>query len=76
MAAMTDANHGQYLTPSQVARMLHVSPKTVSRWANQGFLPCLVTLGGHRRFLREDVDDVLRHMAGEQEAAPARPPDS
>jgi excisionase family DNA binding protein len=45
--------------------MLHVSPKTVSRWATQGFLPCLVTLGGHRRFRRADVDEVLRQMEGE-----------
>ena len=45
--------------------MLHVSPKTVSRWATQGFLPCLVTLGGHRRFRRADVDEVLHQMEGE-----------
>ena len=67
---MSDAQESQYLTPSQVAGMLHVSPKTVSRWAIQGFLPCLVTLGGHRRFLREDVDEVLRQMAGEQVPEP------
>ena len=53
-----------YLTPGEVARVLHVSPKTVSRWASQGLLPCLVTLGGHRRFRREDVEQVARHMAG------------
>ena len=63
---MSDAHESEYLTPSQVAGMLHVSPKTVRRWATQGFLPCLVTLGGHRRFLREDVDEVLRKMAGER----------
>ena len=50
--------------------MLHVSPKTVSRWASQGFLPCLVTLGGHRRFLRRDVDEVLRQMTGEDLPVP------
>lgn len=74
---MSDAQENQYLTPSQVAAMLHVSPKTVSRWAIQGFLPCLVTLGGHRRFLRGDVDEVLRQMAGEQmPATGARPSDA
>jgi excisionase family DNA binding protein len=41
-----------------------VSPKTVSRWATQGYLPCLVTLGGHRRFRREDIDDILRERGG------------
>lgn len=67
---MIDAHERQYLTPSEVAGMLHVSPKTVSRWASQGFLPCLVTLGGHRRFLRRDVDEVLRQMTGEDLPVP------
>lgn len=53
-----------YLTPAEVARVLHVSPKTISRWARHGMLPCLVTLGGHRRFSRVDVDQVARQMAG------------
>ena len=66
---MTVGNESQYLTPSQVAGMLHVSPKTVSRWATEGFLPCLFTLGGHRRFRRGDVDEILRQMAGEVPAA-------
>lgn len=43
-----------YLTPAQAARIFGVSPKTVARWANHGRIPCLVTLGGHRRF-RADV---------------------
>ncbi len=56
-----------YLGPGEVARILHVSPKTVSRWAAQGWLPCLVTLGGHRRFRREDVEEVAREMAAERQ---------
>ena len=67
---MSEAHESQYLTSSQVAGMLHVSPKTVNRWATHGFLPCLVTLGGHRRFLRADVLDVLRQMAGDQMPVP------
>ena len=67
---MADDTGSEYLTPSHVAGILHVSPKTVSRWANEGFLPCLVTLGGHRRFLRQDVQRILRQMAGEEQASP------
>lgn len=52
----------EYLTPSQVARMLHVSPKTVNRWADQGRIGCIVTLGGHRRFARSEVDLVAQAM--------------
>lgn len=53
----------EYLTPGQVARMLHVSPKTVNRWADQGRIGCIVTLGGHRRFARRDVTAVVEQMA-------------
>jgi excisionase family DNA binding protein len=52
-----------YVTPGEAARHLHVSPKTINRWANDGRIPCIVTLGGHRRFLREDVDAAVRQMS-------------
>ena len=39
-----------YIRTSEAARILRVSPKTVSRWAKDGKLPHVVTLGGHRRF--------------------------
>ena len=39
-----------YLRTAEVADILHVSPKTVSRWAKEGKLPFLRTLGGHRRY--------------------------
>jgi len=53
-----------YLTPGQVARMLHVSPKTVNRWAHEGRMAHIVTLGGHRRFPRQEVERVAAKMAG------------
>jgi excisionase family DNA binding protein len=54
----------EYLTPGEVARLLHVSPKTVNRWANEGRIPCIVTLGGHRRFHRDEIEKVSERMAG------------
>lgn len=39
--------------------MLSVSGRTVSRWADQGRLAHIVTLGGHRRFRRADVEKLL-----------------
>jgi excisionase family DNA binding protein len=39
-----------YIRTAQAAKILRVSPKTVSRWAKEGRLPHVVTLGGHRRF--------------------------
>ena len=53
----------EYLTPGEVARMLHVSPKTVNRWAHEGRIACIVTLGGHRRFQRDVVERIASQMA-------------
>jgi excisionase family DNA binding protein len=53
-----------YITPGEAARCLHVSPKTINRWANEGRIPCIVTLGGHRRFRRDDVAAALQQMGG------------
>ena len=38
------------LTPSEVAEMFRVNPKTVTRWARAGKISAIRTLGGHRRF--------------------------
>jgi excisionase family DNA binding protein len=51
-----------YLRTAEVADLLHVSRKTVSRWAKEGRLPFMKTLGGHRRYpeakIRELVDEL------------------
>jgi excisionase family DNA binding protein len=51
------------LTPSEVARLFAVDPKTVTRWAEQGRLASIRTPGKHRRFSRKQVEALLR---GEQ----------
>ena len=50
------------LTRSEVARILGVSPTTVTRWAREGRLACRVTLGGHHRFARTLIEDVQNKM--------------
>ncbi len=60
----SDANT-RYLTSGQSARLLNVSPKTVNRWAARGLLPCVVTMGGHRRFRQEDIEKAFRAMSGD-----------
>jgi excisionase family DNA binding protein len=52
----TSARPNHYLRASEAAMLLHVSPKTVSRWAREGKLGHVVTLGGHRRFYREEIE--------------------
>lgn len=63
-------NDRPYLSPGQAARILGVSPKTVNRWANQGRIPCAVTLGGHRRFPAEAIRAVAVSM-GLEESRPS-----
>lgn len=45
----------QLLTPSEVAAMFKVDPKTVTRWAHAGKLSSTRTLGGHRRYKLSEV---------------------
>jgi excisionase family DNA binding protein len=50
------------MTRSEVARILGVSPTTVTRWAREGRLACRVTLGGHHRFERDLVEGIRSSM--------------
>jgi excisionase family DNA binding protein len=51
-----------------VADLLHVSPKTVSRWAKEGRLPFLKTLGGHRRYPEAEIRDLAEGLREETTA--------
>jgi excisionase family DNA binding protein len=57
-----------YLLPSEVAEVLQVSPKTVTRWAKEGKLASRRTLGGHRRYARADIESLAQRL---QEQIPA-----
>ena len=50
------------LTPSEVAAMFRVNPKTVTRWARAGRINAIRTLGGHRRFRAAEVIAALADM--------------
>ena len=52
----------KYLSSNQAAERLAVSPKTISRWAKQGRLPHLRTLGGHRRYDPERIEQLVRAL--------------
>ncbi|HEY9563676.1 MAG TPA: BldC family transcriptional regulator [Nocardioides sp.] len=47
------------LTPSEVAALFRVDPKTVTRWAKAGKIGSIRTLGGHRRFRESEVMELL-----------------
>lgn len=69
---MNDREFEQLLTPGEVAALFHVDPKTVSRWAKNGKLTSIRTLGGHRRFKASEVHTLLRDGPG----APIQGPQS
>jgi len=60
---MPQTTEPRYLRTAQVAELLHVSPKTVSRWAQEGRLPYLRTLGGHRRYPDREIRALLETLS-------------
>jgi excisionase family DNA binding protein len=57
-----------YLRPSEVADLLSVSPKAVSRWAKEGRLPFMSTLGGHRRYPQAEIRELVDELRQEPTA--------
>src|SRR4029450_1660692 len=68
----------KHLTASQAASLREFSPKTVSRWAKEGKLPFVRTLGGHRRYpdseIRALVDSLAERPGGGSAESTARAP--
>ena len=46
-----------------VSRALGINEATLRQWADRGRLPVYRTPGGHRRFLREDVEALVRQRS-------------
>ena len=67
MADFNDSDAAEaLLTPSEVAALFRVNPKTVTRWARAGKLTAIRTLGGHRRFRASEIQRCLEEMATEE----------
>jgi excisionase family DNA binding protein len=65
---------GATLSRTELARLLGVSPETVSRWAKARIIPG--PLPGTRRYAREAVIDRLRYGAGPSHAVALSPFDA
>ena len=48
------------LTPAEVAELFHVTPYTVTRWAEAGKLKRIRTPGGTSRYFRDEIEALLR----------------
>ena len=58
------------LTPSEVAAIFRVDPKTVARWAETGKISAIRTLGGHRRYSASEIRERLEgHTLPQQRPA-------
>lgn len=61
-----------YLTPNEVASLLMVAPGTVRTWADKGLLRAQTTVGGHRRFLRDEVERFIKEYQTQGVALPSK----
>ena len=57
----------QWLSLRDACRLLDVSDTTLRQWADAGYLRVYRTPGGHRRFLREDVENFANAPEQAQE---------
>lgn len=53
---MNDSSQDQFLSSAEAAKVLGVHAASLKRWSDQGRINCVRTPGGHRRFLRSDVE--------------------
>jgi len=67
-AQRKDTEAPSYLRRAEVADLLSVSPKTVSRWAKEGKLPFMKTLGGHRRYPEAEIRELVEVLRQEPTA--------
>ena len=67
-----------YIRVGEVAELLSVSPQTVARWAREGRIANLRTLGGHRRYRLADIEALAaartEAVTGDQSGTWHHPP--
>lgn len=62
-------NEKDLLTPSEVAQIFRVHPRTVTRWAKAGKLSSIRVLRNHRRYRASEVRQLLHgHDHGPDQA--------
>lgn len=54
-----DENEHEWLSLGAASRLLGVNADSLRRWANTGRVACITTPGGHRRFSRRSLQQIL-----------------
>ena len=62
MTERTDTNGADFYRPLEAARLLGVTMKTMSRYADRGLIQYRSLPSGHRRYLKADVDAVRERV--------------
>lgn len=53
------AGDKEYISPREAAEILSMTTKQLRKWANEGMLTHHKTLGGHRRYKREEIERLI-----------------
>ncbi len=68
-----DISTGEWLTLQDASEMLGVATSTLRRWGDAGRVPMKRTLGGHRRFARDEIARLAGGQTARAELVPAPP---
>jgi len=58
------------LSTRDAAAYLGVGTTSIKRWTDEGVLPCVRTVGGHRRFRKSDLERLHKPVVGGGTASP------
>lgn len=70
MNPLHDFSDTDLMSPSEVAALFRVDPKTVTRWAKAGKLTFVRTMGGHRRFPRAEINALFSSTVSLRQCPP------
>jgi excisionase family DNA binding protein len=58
-ATIVSPSYGNLMSRREVAIRFGVAPQTITRWANEGIIPYVRTLGGQRRYPAYEVERLV-----------------
>ncbi len=72
---MPDPSFDDYLGVEEAARFLGVSPSTLRNWTNAGKVKChRHPLNRYRKFVRRDLEEILRQLRESRDEPPKSNP--